>query len=247
MTLTMYDSVDLSQIPANPQAVAAYVDGRYANSAEAADRFPHAHLLTIAVFAAHNAHCLDIETGDATPGEAVAWYERQKARGVTRPCLYASASVMQTDVIPVIMAARIPRSAIRLWSAHYGAGRHICGPSSCGLMGIDADGTQFDDRALGRDLDQSLLAADFFGVPVPDPVPAWQEAMLNALPVLRKGDSGPDVRTVQALCVARGHATAVDGSFGNATALSVAAVQRSHGLTPDSVVGPLTWPVLLGV
>jgi len=115
-------------------------------------------------------------------------------------------------------------------------------------MSIEADGTQFTDRALGRDLDESLLAADFFGSapPVP-PVPAWQEAMMNALPVVRQGDTGANVRTVQALAVARGHATTVDGVFGNATRLSVEAVQRNHGLTADGICGPKTWPALMGV
>ncbi len=247
--ITMFDSVDLDQIPADAQALAAYVDGRFANSAEAADRFPRAHLLTIAVFAAHDADCLDIETGDATPAQAAGWYFMQKARGLARPCLYASASVMQEAVVPAITEAGIPRSAVRLWSAHYTRTPHRCGPHpSCGLMSIEADATQYDDRALGRDLDVSLVADDFFGpAPHPSPVPSWQEAMLQALPVVKQGDTGPVVRTVQALCVARGHATAVDGVFGPATGLSVAAVQRNHGLAPDSAVGPLTWPVLLGV
>ena len=247
MTFLMYDSVDVGQIPADAQAAAGYCDGRFANVAELRDRLPHAHILSIAVFAAHDADCLDIESGDATPGQAAGWYFMQKARGLARPCLYASASVMESAVVPAITAAGIPRSAVRLWSAHYTKHAHICGPSSCGLMSIEADACQYDDRAFGRDLDVSLVADDFFGpAPHPSPVPSWQEAMLQALPVVKQGDTGPVVRTVQALCVARGHATAVDGSFGPATGLSVAAIQRSHGLTADSVVGPLTWPVLLG-
>ena len=244
----MYDSVDVAQIPDSAMAAAGYVNGRYANIAELRDRFPGARILSIAVTADADADCLDIERFDAVPGDAPGWYARQKARGVARPCLYASASLMQSAVLPVLEAAGIPRSEVRLWSAHYGAGQHRCGPASCRLMSIEADGTQFDDRALGRDLDQSLLVADFFGaVPQPDPVPAWQEAIMNALPVLRQGATGADVRTVQALCVARGHATKVDGAFGPATALSVSAVQRNHGLAADQIVGPLTWKALLAV
>lgn len=70
---------------------------------------------------------------------------------------------------------------------------------------------------------------------------------MQALPVVQQGDTGQPVRTVQALCVARGHATTVDGAFGNATKLSVEAVQRSHGLTVDGAVGAKTWPALMGV
>lgn len=71
---------------------------------------------------------------------------------------------------------------------------------------------------------------------------------MQALPALvKQGDTGQQVRTVQALCTARGHTTAVDGAFGPATALSVKAVQRNHGLKQDAEVGPKTWPALLGV
>ena len=243
----MFDSVDLSQIPANPQAVAAYTDGEFANAAEASRRFPNAHLLTIAVSAAHDAMALDIETGDARPEDAPAWFARQKTRGVTRPCLYASAFVMDTEVLPALKTAGISPASVRIWTAHYTGVAHRCSPTSCRELGVTADATQFTDQALGRDLDESLLAADFFGAPVPSSVPAWQEAMMQALPLVKKGDTGSAVRTVQALCVARGHATAVDGAFGASTEIQVQAVQRSHGLTADGTVGPLTWPALLGV
>ena len=242
MSLVMYDSVDPGQIPADAQFLAGYIDGAYANSAELADRFPRARLLTIAVFAQHDAECLDIETGDATPGQAPGWYARQRARGITRPCLYASASVMGAAVIPAISAAGIRRGTVRLWSAHYTGTPHICGPSSCGLTSIEMDGTQWTSRALGRTLDQSLLADGFFSTL---PATGWTAAMIADLPTLRQGDTGNDVRTIQALCAARGHATAVDGAFGAATATSVRAVQTSYGIGVDGIAGQDTWTVLV--
>ena len=243
--ITMFDSVDVGQIPADAQAAAGYVDGRFANVAELRDRFPHAHILTIAVFAGHDAECLDIETGDATPGQAVGWYARQRARGVARPCLYASAFVMDTEVIPAIRAAGIGRQAVRLWAAHYNGSPHICGPASCKELGIDADGTQWTDRAMGRNLDESLLAADFFGAAPPPPATGWATAMINDLPLVKQGDTGNDVRTAQALCIARGHATAIDGAFGPATRTAVEACQRSADVTVDGAVGHDTWTVLV--
>ena len=69
---------------------------------------------------------------------------------------------MAGNILPVLNQANISRSAVRLWSAHYGLGEHICGPNSCGAMPIEADGTQWTSNALGRNLDQSLLLDTFF-------------------------------------------------------------------------------------
>ena len=157
MNIVMYDSIDLSQIPRNTEAVAGYTGGRWPTFARLRGQFPRASLLSVAVTAGYAADCLDIETGDATVSTA-AWYERQKARGITRPCLYASASMMEADVVPVMMAAGIDRGSVRLWSAHYTGTPHICGPSSCRAMSIEADGTQWTNRAEGRNLDKSLLS-----------------------------------------------------------------------------------------
>ena len=103
---------------------------------------------------------------------------------------------MEADVVPVLRASGIDRAAVRLWSAHYTGSPHICGPRSCRATSIDMDGTQWTNAALGRNLDESLLAADFFAAPAPPKpapapappsVPAWQEAMMNKLPVLAEG------------------------------------------------------------
>ena len=244
MTLVMFDAIDVSQIPADAQAVAGYVNGNWVTYPHLVAAFPRAHVLSIAVSASHNADALDIESGDATPGQAPGWFTRQKARGAARPCLYASAFVMDTEVLPALTAAGIPRSAVRLWSAHYTGVAHRCGPSSCRELAVTADGTQWTSNALGRDLDESLLAADFFGAPTP-PATGWTAAMIADLPLVKQGDTGTNVRTVQALCTARGHVTAVDGAFGPATWISVLAVQRSAGLTQDGVVGQQTWTALV--
>ena len=134
--------------------------------------FPRAALLSIAVTASEDAECLDIENGDAAIIDAPGWHARQRARGVPRPALYCSASNVGYLVTALTVAA-IPRGLYRLWSAHYGEGAHICGPHSCGYIDPgghpipECDGTQFTNEALGRTLDQSLLAADFFTGPPP--------------------------------------------------------------------------------
>ena len=245
---TMYDAIDISQIPAGAEAVAGYVDGEWATYNSLVTAFPGADHLSIAVSPVHDADCLDIETGDASPGDAADWYARQKTRGVERPCLYASASVMEAQVIPVILAAGFPRNEVRLWSAHFGAGEHLCAPATCGLMSIEADGTQWTDAAMGKSLDQSILGPGFFAAPVPVPnVPAWQETMMQALPIVKQGATGEAVRTVQGLCIARGHTIKVDGVFGPVTHGAVTAVQKAAKIGVDGVVGPQTWPALTGI
>ncbi|MBD5550179.1 MAG: LysM peptidoglycan-binding domain-containing protein [Lachnospiraceae bacterium] len=68
--------------------------------------------------------------------------------------------------------------------------------------------------------------------------------------ILRPGSSGQDVITLQYLLnVAAEFNAAIpaptqDGNFGTGTRQSVEAFQRAAGLTPDGVVGPLTWQAL---
>lgn len=260
--ITMFDSVTASALPSGDFAYAGYVDGRFANIPEIRRRFPGNNVLTIAVFAADDADCLDIETGDATPIEAAAWVTRQFARGVRRPCLYSSVSEMNT-VVAAIRAAGIPRQSLRLWSAHYGNGRHICGPQSCRLISIGMDGTQWTDQAAGGTCDESLLLDGFFDPHsdppgVPSLTPAQMEAFMNNLPILQQGDVDFPGRVLfvhraQQLVAGIGmwngiSATVgmkVDGDFGPQTATAVKAVQKFFGLTQDGIIGPRTWSFLV--
>jgi hypothetical protein len=162
----MFDSIDLAQIPAEAAAAAGYINGSWATWPTLKERLPHAHLLSITVSASADADCLDVEKGDATPGQATGWIKRQVARGVHRPVIYANASTMP-GVLQALTASGISRSSVRLWSAHYD-GPHICGPASCRYPGVPAcDGTQWTSSALGRNLDESLLLDDFFATPEP--------------------------------------------------------------------------------
>jgi peptidoglycan hydrolase-like protein with peptidoglycan-binding domain len=64
-------------------------------------------------------------------------------------------------------------------------------------------------------------------------------------PVLRLGDRGPSVTTVQELLVAAGYDPGpVDGLFGEQTRTAVEAFQQVGGLTSDGVVGIETWEAL---
>lgn len=247
--ITMFDTIWENAWPADPQAVLGYVDGHVGDQPDWAyvqRRFPGAYHLSIALSPAHDADALDIETGAATPSSAAAWYERQRSRGVARPCLYASASVMEATIIPVVRAAMIPRESVRLWSAHYTHIAHICGPASCGLTSVAMDGTQWTDRAYGRDLDQSLLLPGFFGAapkppaPQPHPTTPTLEEIVALAPVVRQGSTGQPVRNWQGLLCAHGHTVVIDGAFGQKTHDATVAFQRSKGLTADGIAGPVT-------
>lgn len=73
--------------------------------------------------------------------------------------------------------------------------------------------------------------------------PAAQAA---SWPLVRNGDSGTNVTTVQYLLSARGFGTGVDGGFGPNTEDKVKAFQSANGLNPvDGVVGPDTWSKLI--
>ena len=163
VTLTMYDSTDVSALPRGGDAYAGYVDGKWPTFATVKRRFAGsgAHLLSIAVFASGHADCLDIEPGDAANAQAPGWVRRQLNGGAHRPCLYTSASNMDA-LVTTLTRAGLPRTRIRLWSAHYGRGRHICGPATCHLTRHACDGTQWTDAARGGSLDVSVLLRNFF-------------------------------------------------------------------------------------
>jgi hypothetical protein len=63
----------------------------------------------------------------------------------------------------------------------------------------------------------------------------------SPLPVLKMGDNGEDVKTLQAALK-----ITADGDFGPGTKAAVVAFQKNNDLYPDGVVGKNTW-VLLGI
>ncbi len=78
---------------------------------------------------------------------------------------------------------------------------------------------------------------------------------MAGLPVVKRGQRGADVKRVQGLLVASGHAPrntiqpdgSLDGIFGPGTQGAVERFQRARSLGVDGVVGPRTWRALLGI
>ena len=234
----MFDTALNDQFPAGAAAYAAYVDGGLGdqpNYAYIVSTFPEAQHLSIALFASDNADVLDVEPGAAAPSDIPGWYSRQVARGIQRPVLYASASTMNDEILPVLSQAGIARAKTRLWSAHYGLGEHICGPHSCGQLSIDADGTQWTSSAMGLVLDQSLLLDNFFTT-TPTKDPTVREAELQSGQL----NTGHGVFTVIAVPPGTAHqvAFAIDNQAQNVPVarLRVAFYDTQWHVHPDVVV-----------
>ena len=71
-------------------------------------------------------------------------------------------------------------------------------------------------------------------------------AELDDVPLLRRGEHGSAVSTLQCLLRGKGASLAIDGAFGPATEAAVLAFQRNTGLAVDGIVGPRTWAALRG-
>jgi hypothetical protein len=175
----MYDAIHVSALPGGAAAYAGYIQGKWPTFAALERRFPgsRTHLLSIAVFASGDADCLDIENGDATIAQAPGWVKRQLAARPGRPCLYTSVSNVDA-LVTALTAAGLSRARVRLWSAHYGQGKHLCGPGTCGQTRHSCDGTQWTDSALGRSLDESVLLSSFFSLSAPGHHLITEESML---------------------------------------------------------------------
>jgi len=76
---------------------------------------------------------------------------------------------------------------------------------------------------------------------IPAAEPPAQPGGPPGKPTVRRGDVGDLVKLIQQ----KVGTAVVDGLFGGKTEAAVRAFQRAHGLVPDGIIGPKTWPVLL--
>jgi peptidoglycan hydrolase-like protein with peptidoglycan-binding domain len=64
---------------------------------------------------------------------------------------------------------------------------------------------------------------------------------------LSTGSSGEEVKKIQQILQGQGYNVGpVDGLYGPQTQAAVQAFQKTKGLLPDGIVGPLTWSALQG-
>jgi hypothetical protein len=178
----------------------------------------------------------DVEAGAWTVGAAV----NRAGWTATRPTIYCSASTLGA----LEQAGWKGDVWVADWTYSPPAAPY---PVPAGMTCV---AVQYTDKGGGGAYDLSVVFDDTWPgwspVPAP-PVTSWQEDMMRLLPTLAQGSTGADVRSIQGLCTARGHAATVDGVFGPLTSAAVKAVQAAAGISTDGVVGPQTWPALMDV
>src|SRR5262249_47349134 len=131
------------------------------------------------------------------------------------------------------------------WGADWTGKQHIAAGDA---------GTQYADDGQ-YDLDVFKPGLPFWDAhpttakpaPAPAPTTTNPETIGQQLPLVKTGAAGATVRTVQGLVSARGHAVTIDGIYGPNTDAAVRSVQAAGKIAEDGVVGPATWPVLMGV
>jgi peptidoglycan hydrolase-like protein with peptidoglycan-binding domain len=209
------------------------------------------------------ADILDIEAGAATPASAPGWVRRalasrasQARPGQRAPAVYMSQSGV-TEVVNALIAGGISSGA-GLWIAHFGLTQAQATQMVINASGpFPVIGVQFRSTPA---FDVSVFSSDWLatGGQQSPTVPAWETAMMNALPTLQQGAQDQPgqvffVRRVQALAGVVGNVNhlvpamnlAVDGIFGPATTAAIKAVQAFSGIAQDGIVGPQTWGVLV--
>jgi peptidoglycan hydrolase-like protein with peptidoglycan-binding domain len=73
-----------------------------------------------------------------------------------------------------------------------------------------------------------------------------KDKVMNSGPTLSLGSTGPDVRRLQIIFVMTKvlDVSDIDSNFGPKTQDGVKSFQQGNNLTPDGVVGPMTWQAL---
>lgn len=123
MTVTLYDSTTVADIPVDAPAVAGYVDGAYRNLAELTARFPDRPVISITVTGIGGVRVADVETGDLTPMQGAEWAKSEIAAG-RRPTLYYARSTGQA-IAACLNGALVDPFAVDYWVADWTGTPHL--------------------------------------------------------------------------------------------------------------------------
>lgn len=255
MTIAMPDSIYPGNLPPGYKAYLGYPDGHWPTVSALKAKFPGAEIVSLTVLGgATVATGCDIENGDLNAVSGAAYLERRIAAGQKLPVAYMSVSNVGA-VVSELSALHVSRSQVRLLSAHYGQGEHICGPATCRLTSVACDGTQWTDTFAGENgtrIDMSALNDGFFsgtavtgtGGTATGTGTTWEDSLLATISTVQFGSSGQAVKNWQGLLNAHGYSLApagIDGSFGSMTRAQTEKFQQDRRLSVDGVVGEKTW------
>lgn len=114
-------------------------------------------------------------------------------------------------------------------------------------FGIQQDGKWIDPKPyLDKDYTESAEAAE--STEATKPAEAQRKTASVALPVIRYGYRGEDVKAMQNLLILRGHScgdAGADGIYGDDTKTALLAFQGKQNLEQDAVCGKDTWTALI--
>lgn len=157
----LYDSINADSIPSTAEAVAGYVDGKWATWSRIMRRFPRARHVSITVTGGSAADCCDVEKGDLSVASGVRWVERMHAEGHAAPGIYADLDAWP-ELLHALSSAGIHRAQYRVWTAHWTGHPHRCGDACDAEFTTVADATQFVSSPMGRAWDLSIAQTTFF-------------------------------------------------------------------------------------
>ena len=164
---------NLLNLPFIPDFFFGYVDGNWPDWAPIKAQHPGVPVYGLEVYGSSaSGDGTDSEPGDATIAQAAADTKLRLAAGEWRPIVYTMAS-WGAAMVAAHAALGIARSSYRLVLAHYGAGQHICGPTTCNVPGsAQADATQWIDHG---GWDETLADNNFLPTSVGQPLSTGQE------------------------------------------------------------------------
>jgi hypothetical protein len=234
------DNTETSRLDAGYKWYGGYANGIYANMTALKARFPDAIDVSIAIRSAGSlgADIVDVEPGTlafdlATSQELALEFVRAwtpRVGGRHRPIVYVMSSWAQ-DVQNYLAAFGYGRDKIYLYTAHY-AGLHLCGPTTCNLINVAADITQYASSYT----DWNVARGYVFG-PVVPPV-------VGPPGSLSSGDTGTKVQTLQHN-LNRWHPfandypiLAEDGDFGGHTLAAVRGFEAYASQTLNNYASP---------
>ena len=149
----MADSINVNNLPSTFPAYAGYVDGKWPNYSTIVAKFPNAYHVGYAATTnpanwKAQPNGADIERYDWTVTQSPTAFNHGIRIFYLSPYTVAK------------LVTLVPRTQIKIITAHYGYGTHICGPNTCNLSPIPADGTQWIDHTTLWD--ESILLTNFF-------------------------------------------------------------------------------------